>query len=57
MEIRCKKCNQKIGEFTHVEGTIRCPKCKEDISLRIVDAKTLTQSFYGGTNKLEREKP
>jgi phage FluMu protein Com len=28
-EVRCgaNNCNRKLGEFTHGEGAIKCPKC------------------------------
>lgn len=34
-EVRClhnlkngKPCNKKLGQFTHVNGEIHCPRCK-----------------------------
>ena len=56
IEIRCSNCNKKLGEFNHVNGTIRC-KCGTDIDLNVVDQKSLTQSFYPGTTKSESVKP
>lgn len=57
IEIRCKGCNRKLGDFTHVSGTIRCPKCGEDVSVNVVDQKSLTQSFYSDKKTTESVKP
>lgn len=56
IEIRCKTCNRKLGEFNHVNGVIRC-KCGTDVEINVVDQKSLTQSFYPDIKTSESVKP